>query len=541
MECICFKMSNMKKFNYFLFLVCILSLEFVKAQGPKHSGIVNETDYLRKGQRTIVSGKIHNYKQGDSVKLIVWNEIFSERYTKYLSSIELTSISNSGEFKFTVNDMQKFAYFSLYSGTLAINGYPNELFENSVNEHGIYLIGSGDSLVIEILKDTITFSGQGKDKIECQYTIEKNNIENKYSRMKGPVPVFRKLQGEYFLGYDALLWSKQEEKELYESDVAILKKYSRKMPEDFYKVLNSNLQFDYGISLLRNFKMRYEELLAQKGNPKFNSESIEMIKKEIKKMSQYYYRELFTNHSVKTPSPDRFITKECITYWGDVAKLKSFPNINSYSSISNYILTKFDGKLKDLLIAKYVLEIQRTSASSSLPMLLKRISDTNYVNLLTQLIDVSKVGKKAYDFQLKDLNERSVKLSDFKGKIVLIDFWFTGCGACRSYYQEILSEAERHFINNRDVIFLPICVDAVDSVFRNSVKKEIYTSANKENVINLSTAPQGANHPLIKHYNVTGYPQPLIVDRDGNIYNYSRQDLRYKENLFKTIEKALNK
>jgi thiol-disulfide isomerase/thioredoxin len=146
-------------------------------------------------------------------------------------------------------------------------------------------------------------------------------------------------------------------------------------------------------------------------------------------------------------------------------------------------------------------------------------------------------GRQAYDFSLPDRSGKKVNLSDFKGKVVFIDFWFTGCGACMQYYQQVLSKVEEKF-ENRDIVFVTISSDIGKLLWEKSVQGGRYTSIK---AINLYTEGKGAEHPLIKNYNFNSYPAFLIINREGKIERFNSPELHVRDpqNLEGIIEKVM--
>ncbi len=65
-------------------------------------------------------------------------------------------------------------------------------------------------------------------------------------------------------------------------------------------------------------------------------------------------------------------------------------------------------------------------------------------------------SQKAPDFTLKDLSGKNVSLSDYKGKVIVLDFWATWCGPCR---MEIPSFIELQNTYKDDIVIVGVSLD----------------------------------------------------------------------------------
>lgn len=68
----------------------------------------------------------------------------------------------------------------------------------------------------------------------------------------------------------------------------------------------------------------------------------------------------------------------------------------------------------------------------------------------------AKVGEQAPDFELKDTSGKTVKLSDYKGKIVVIDWVNPTCPVCRGHYEHGTVQNLVKKYQGKDVVFLGI-------------------------------------------------------------------------------------
>ncbi|SDH29684.1 TlpA family protein disulfide reductase [Mucilaginibacter gossypii] len=148
-------------------------------------------------------------------------------------------------------------------------------------------------------------------------------------------------------------------------------------------------------------------------------------------------------------------------------------------------------------------------------------------------------GSPAYDFNLPDTNLIVHHLSDYKGKVVVLDFWFTGCGNCRKL-TPILRNIEDHYKNNDDVIFISISSDKELKNWKAGIKSGFYTTSPEE--INLFTAGKGRYDPFYQKSNIQAAPTLRIIDKYGN---WCENPVKYGsdngEDLITRINQALNK
>lgn len=150
-------------------------------------------------------------------------------------------------------------------------------------------------------------------------------------------------------------------------------------------------------------------------------------------------------------------------------------------------------------------------------------------NEFEQLKEILKPGKPFYNFNLVDTNGVYHNLREMKGKVVILDFWFTGCGACKQLTSELL-KIENDFKND-EIQFVSINVDKTKSIWKRGIG--IYSVGSS---LQLSTEGRRNDHPVLKFGNVNAYPTLIVLDKEGRIVGIPPHPLKDPEG-FKTYIK----
>ncbi len=113
------------------------------------------------------------------------------------------------------------------------------------------------------------------------------------------------------------------------------------------------------------------------------------------------------------------------------------------------------------------------------------------------------IGTEAQDFETTDMQGNPVKLSDMRGSVVAINFWFIGCKPCIMEMPE-LNEIVHKF-EGKDVKFIAIATDRKASLEKFAQRKQF----------DYNVVPDGRD--LTKLYGISGYPTHCIIDQEGKI------------------------
>lgn len=129
--------------------------------------------------------------------------------------------------------------------------------------------------------------------------------------------------------------------------------------------------------------------------------------------------------------------------------------------------------------------------------------------LLTLVRAPTPEQRAAPDFVLPDLNGQVVRLSQLRGKVVLLNVWATWCPPCRKEMPTM--EALYQKMKDTDFVMLAASQD-VDG--KNTVAPYLQEGGLTFPVL------LDVNGEIGKKYKVTGYPETYIIDRQGNIVHH---------------------
>lgn len=114
-----------------------------------------------------------------------------------------------------------------------------------------------------------------------------------------------------------------------------------------------------------------------------------------------------------------------------------------------------------------------------------------------------------------DLEGKPISLADYRGKVLLLDFWAVWCGPCIGEIPNVKKVYEKYHDKGFDVI--GISLDNDEAVLREFIEenqlpwRQIFDG-------------EGWSGPLAEQYGIRGIPAPFLLDREGKVISVNARD-----------------
>jgi peroxiredoxin len=383
-----------------------------------------------------------------------------------------------------------------------------------------YYLEPGDSINIQVSADSLNFSGKGSEKLRILTNARKYYFDA-YNRYPGSITntdlstyeIFSKFADSMIVYRDSLINANLQ-----------------RLSQWAYRTIRTYLFVEVDqwraarmfilISKYRNNRKLLDSLYEKtvKTSPTYyivpSEENINLIPLFI------YYRQYLNEI-------ERSRQRKYATYNNDQSAWLS----DAYEFING----RYSGLVREALLVDFFKSYYKGSTSLAFqPIISDYLSEYTFpeykkyvLELQNKAVELSK-NKPAPDFNLQDTSGKRWSLENFKGKILLIDFWFTGCSGCLKQ-APFLSKVEEKFKSQNNIVFLNISIDTDKKVWKNSVKKGMYSSKG-----GISLNIQSNESDVLTKYNVSSYPTLILIDPNGKIFS-SPPPVQHDEDVNKLI------
>jgi thiol-disulfide isomerase/thioredoxin len=381
--------------------------------------------------------------------------------------------------------------------TLTELSKPSSYYLMIMNEYMPFKVAPGMKLDISFdasaFKRTLQFSGKGSDINNYLVAKSVRGGDISYDAYKLDAGVFRAKQDSMLGVYKTILaeapkddpndpfWKTEEAEILFTwaNNLAVYEPYHAyfadmkdyKVPEDFYSYQD---------------KLDINQA-AYAGSPAFKGYVSTFVRKSTDEKIA----------ALKAADSTRVINSS------KISMETALELISDQQVLDNYLFDNLSGQIswKDI----------DGEMQESIDLFLGKCRDTSLVNQMnTLLAEWKRLGKgqPAFEFTGKDLEGKTVKLSDFRGKLVYVDVWATWCSPCK-YEIPYLDTLETDY-HGKNIVFISYSIDEDYQAWKKFVPEN--------NLKGVQIIGEKAwESQLVKQYKIMGVPTFMLFDTDGNI------------------------
>lgn len=188
------------------------------------------------------------------------------------------------------------------------------------------------------------------------------------------------------------------------------------------------------------------------------------------------------------------------------------PAFDSLLHVQDYIVTKYSDKdiagfMLSRRVSSYHTPEQREEQFSHLSDRVKKGRYGLAIQKTMKDIINREVGRPAYQFTAMTKDDKAIKLSDYKGKYVVLDFWSSTCIPCLRMAPYVKQLYDTYRAKGFEIIAISL-----------DTKKEDWVAAMQKHEISgvQVSSLKGADDPIAEYYGIFQMPSMILIDPKGN-------------------------
>lgn len=282
----------------------------------------------------------------------------------------------------------------------------------------------------------------------------------------------------------------------------------------------------------KNIKVDGDALLVQFASVKGDAENnyFERLNKIIRKDEVIQYQNYRAMFLAKYQQQPLTRTEEEVQEENQVLRKKTlqkqleFIDKNPQAFASLFLLSR---------MANYFIADGYAAAFDKLDNKYKRTPIAESIKKTIEKTDVTRAGKPAILFERKDKDGNTIRLADFKGKTVLLDFWGSWCGPCRASHPHLKELYSKYHKDGFEIIAIAYeRGETVEESKKSWLKAIEQDGINWIHILNMEGIEK---MDIVKEYKVSAFPTKILVGADGKII------LRVTSSATDDIDKTLEK
>ena len=218
-------------------------------------------------------------------------------------------------------------------------------------------------------------------------------------------------------------------------------------------------------------------------------------------------------------SPDKFVTEDVLQHPLGLRVLDQYSNWGVRQSKQEYSVERQvsfipNARLKGEFILDFLNSYRNddyetyTEALAEYGKYLVTPSQKQSAEAVVAKLKKWAKGSPAMDFTYPDIQGKNISLSDFKGKVVLVDVWATWCSPCKAEMPHLVKLEKE--MKGKDVVFIGVSMDKA------SDREKWAEFVKKEDLEGIQLFADGGGK-ITGDYKINGIPRFMVFDKQGNI------------------------